>query len=92
MIRTSFCHIAEISSGLSDEQTTLLHLPQRMGGMGLTSYELIGPIAYGCSFFHRPNAPDQRTRTEQFKQNLVKQLPDALQRHLSITKRAGATA
>jgi hypothetical protein len=35
--RTSFCHTAEISSKLSDEQTALLHLPQRMGGMGLTS-------------------------------------------------------
>jgi hypothetical protein len=88
-IRTSFCHIAEISSGLSDEQTTLLHLPQRMG---LTSYERIGPIAYECSSSTDPNAPDQRTRPEELNQNLVKQLPDALQRHLSITKHAGATA
>jgi hypothetical protein len=92
MIRTSFCHIAEISSALSDEQTALLHLPQRMGGMGLTSYERIGPIAYECSSSTDPNAPDQRTRTEEFNQHLIKQLPDALQRHLSITERAGATA
>jgi hypothetical protein len=60
-----------------------------MGGMGLTSY---GQIAYECSSSTDPNAPDQRTRTEEYNQNLIKQLPDALQSHLSITKRAGATA
>jgi hypothetical protein len=92
MIRTSFCHIAEISTTLTNDQKGHLHLPQRMGGMGLTSYQLIGPIAYQSSASTDPNAPDQRTLTDDFNEQYVEQLPDTIQRHLSITKRAGATA
>ena len=68
-----------------------MHLPRRHGGLGLTRFQLIGPLAYAASASTDENAPDQEALTDHLVKPIIDRLPEDAKHHLSSTKRAGAS-
>jgi hypothetical protein len=91
MVEATFVKIAEIASPLSNVSQVLMHLPRRVGGLGLTRYEVVGLLAYAASASTEPDAPDQESLTDELVKPLIDRLPPDAKKHVSSTRRPGAS-
>ena len=88
---SAFCTITK-TSNLSPRHRKHLHLPQRMGGFGLTSYSLIASEAYQASL--DPSSNSQDARTEVINQALLEELTSdkSFAKHLSLCSQRNASS
>lgn len=67
-------------SNISDESAALLHLPTRLGGVGLTRTEWIAPLAYESSYgtcTATPHASQQKDLVEALNRRLARELDES---------------
>ncbi len=78
------------TESISGEIATTLHLPLRMGGVGITRFELVADSAYKAS--NDETAPSQKAATEVINIELAKALSPPLQIHVTACAKRNASA
>jgi hypothetical protein len=87
-VRAVFKAIAHIPGDLTPDQLCLLHLPEHLGGLGLTSMALVAKGAYLASV--DPASDTQEIRTGQLNRDLLAAHP-AIAHHVARCSRSGAS-
>lgn len=83
----SLCSLAGIRGPLSLEQRFCAHLPPRMGGLGVTNFNLIASQAYQAS----KNSEVQKVLVEEKNKTLVESLDGAWKTHLARVRKSDQT-
>ena len=89
-LRETFSDIAGIKGALTDESIAMMHLPRRCGGLGLSRFELVAPLAYKASSSKDPDAPDQEALTEDLNAGIIANLEPPCKRQLDSMARVSA--
>ena len=90
-VREAFCSVAGIPPGaLSSDQLILLHLPRRVGGLGVTAWLPHHKGAYESSL--DPTSDDQAARALEVNMQLLASLPAGIRHLAGINSRARASA